>query len=306
MLKCTYQYCKLFSSILIGEVINLVCPKCGKPIGTFDLKPNCKHCGVNIMYYTQEADLARDAKRAELEFASARIVVAKIKATFIGGALPIARLVLILLCIGALVLPFAEINYAMPAVDDTWAAIGGLGLYNMYNNGMLMLMPDFLRSSMFGTLTVKAFIFAGLFVEVLLLHLANLVIEILSFLNIKKSAKAMSTISFIAAGICAAAQIASLVMSSDQNVNYGFGAAIAAVTSIIFGILNLKIYNKDIDLGIKENDYLRKDMLRKVKAGEVYLDDLTLPVFESEEEKEKRLAEFEEALKAEAEGKLDD
>ena len=34
-------------------------------------------------------------------------------------------------------------------------------------------------------------------------------------------------------------------------------------------------------------------MKKKVKAGEVSLDELTLPVFESEEEREKRLADEE-------------
>ena len=39
------------------------CPKCGGEIPFYDLHPNCKHCGVNIYYYSQDALLARDAKR---------------------------------------------------------------------------------------------------------------------------------------------------------------------------------------------------------------------------------------------------
>ena len=34
------------------------CPKCGGEIAFYDLRPNCKHCGVNIFYYTQETVLA--------------------------------------------------------------------------------------------------------------------------------------------------------------------------------------------------------------------------------------------------------
>ena len=29
------------------------CPKCGGEIAFYDLQHNCKHCGVNIMYFTQ-------------------------------------------------------------------------------------------------------------------------------------------------------------------------------------------------------------------------------------------------------------
>ena len=67
------------------------CPKCGGEIPFYDLKPNCRHCGVNIMYYTQEAGLIRDAKRTELEGAVARMVIARVKAAFIGGKLQIFR-----------------------------------------------------------------------------------------------------------------------------------------------------------------------------------------------------------------------
>ena len=73
------------------------CPKCGGEIAFFDLKPNCKHCGVNIMYYTQNDGLMRDAKRTELESAVARMVIARIKAQFIGGKLQIARMIFALL-----------------------------------------------------------------------------------------------------------------------------------------------------------------------------------------------------------------
>ena len=61
------------------------CPKCGGEIPFYDLKPNCRHCGVNILYYTQDYLLERDAKRTELESAVARMVVARIKAVYVGS-----------------------------------------------------------------------------------------------------------------------------------------------------------------------------------------------------------------------------
>ncbi|MCR5783530.1 MAG: hypothetical protein K6G90_12455, partial [Clostridia bacterium] len=63
------------------------CPKCGGEIPFYNLKPNCKYCGVNIMYFTQEEGLVRDAKRTELEGAAARMIIARVKAEFIGSGL---------------------------------------------------------------------------------------------------------------------------------------------------------------------------------------------------------------------------
>ena len=82
------------------------CPKCGGEIPFYNLKPNCKHCGVHIYYYSQDALLMRDAKRTELEAAAARMVIARIKASFIGGGLQIARMVFVLISVAALLLPF--------------------------------------------------------------------------------------------------------------------------------------------------------------------------------------------------------
>ena len=61
------------------------CPKCGVEIARFDLSPNCKKCGVHIMYYTQDEDLRRDAKKTELEFTSARLLAAKFKAAYLNA-----------------------------------------------------------------------------------------------------------------------------------------------------------------------------------------------------------------------------
>ena len=53
----------------------------------------------------------------------------------------------------------------------------------------------------------------------------------------------------------------------------------------------------------RENDIKRRELLKKVRAGEVSLDSLSLPVMESPEEREARIKALQEALKAEEEGK---
>ena len=102
------------------------CPKCGGEIPFYNLKPNCRYCGVNIMYFTQEEGLVRDAKRTELEGAAARMIIARVKAEFIGSGLVIARLVLALVAVAALLVPFGSVSYALPwpssAKNASWTS----------------------------------------------------------------------------------------------------------------------------------------------------------------------------------------
>ena len=65
----------------------------------------------------------------------------------------------------------------------------------------------------------------------------------------------------------------------------------------------LPLAKNGIEPTYSENDIKRKELLKKVRAGEVDLDSLPLPIFESEEEHEERMKALEEALKAEEEGK---
>lgn len=281
------------------------CPKCGGHISPLNLKPNCIHCGVNIMFYTHEDELRRDAKRAELEFASARIVVAKVRAAFIGSGLAIARLVGILLLAAALLIPVLSATFSLPMFQSK-ITLSGLGAYQLYSDGVLMSVLDFAKSSLFGSVTVKMLIAYGIYLLIVLLIVVMLVFEILSFLNIKKSAKDLAVMSVIGAVLSAALAVFSLTVNSDRSfieISHGFGAYVLAAMFIAFAVINIKLKNKEIDLKLRENDLLRKETLIKVKNGEISLDDLSLPVFETEKEKEERLKALEEALKKEEEGK---
>lgn len=43
------------------------CPKCGKKLSLFYLKPNCPACGVDLLRYDAEDRLERDAQQAAKE-----------------------------------------------------------------------------------------------------------------------------------------------------------------------------------------------------------------------------------------------
>ncbi len=284
------------------------CPKCGGEIPFYDLKPNCRHCGVNIMYYTQEAGLIRDAKRTELEGAVARMVIARVKAAFIGGKLQIFRMVAVLLAVAALLLPLASTAYTLPFFDGK-LSLGILGLVQGFQNGLFMKVPQLLSSAVVAAQTTPAVVAAGFMVAIVLIDVMILLALLLGFLNLTKSTKFMRNASVAGAAVAVAGQIAVLVLSKTTPVSsaaafsMGFGCLAVCAMFLVEFFLNRALLKKGIEPTYRENDLKRKELLKKVRAGEVDLDDLTLPIFESEEEREERMKALEEALKAEEEGK---
>ena len=113
----------------------MICPKCGAEIKRFDLAPNCKVCGVNMFYYSQEIELARDAKRTELEFAGARALVAKLKGNFVGGRIQISRMVFFILSIAVMCIPYFSIRISLP-MSEIGFSTGLVGAYQIYSSSV--------------------------------------------------------------------------------------------------------------------------------------------------------------------------
>ena len=284
------------------------CPKCGGEIAMFDLKPNCKHCGVNIMYYTQEADLARDAKRTELEGAVARMVIARVKANFIGGKLQIARMVFVLIAAAALLVPFSGVRFSMPFFDDT-LSFGLIGLIGAFKNGLLLKLPALLSGALISKQALAATVPAAFMLVIVILDLISAGAFLLGFLDLTKSTRVMRNTALVGAAVSLLSQIAAVVMklvtkdTAHASVVLGFGALVSMALFVVLFLLNRALLQKGIEPDFRENDLKRKELLKKVRAGEVDLDSLSLPIFESEEEHEERMKALEEALKAEEEGK---
>lgn len=269
------------------------CPNCSKEIKRFDLSPNCKNCGVNIFYSQQKTLLSEDAKMCELEFAGFRIIVAKLKASFIKGLIPILRIVAMVVAIGAIFVPFAEIKTAIPIISEVSFSFGAWGIYSAFTNGVfegLLNVIDYAPQAVYISLALLASI-----VVIFLMGFSIFVCLLLSFINIQKTARIMRYLSAVGSAVCIASAIISLVMPSVVAksgfliAKTGFGAFVCfAVLAFIF-LLNHLVIKKNIQPEIKEVDIKRVEMGKKVKSGEVLLKDLPLPVFETEEEKEKRL-----------------
>lgn len=270
------------------------CPNCGGRIGRLELAPNCKHCGVNIFYSQQEKSLTDDAKKCELEYATFHILLAKLKTAFIGGVIPVLRIVAMVLAIGAICVPFASVSVNLPLLSSK-ISFGAIGIYQAFSDGTLSALtnmeiytPNAVWISIALLLLMVAIFVAGFVIFAVLL---------LSFIDIRKSAKIMRTMSAVGMLLSVASAAVSLLLPSVvseytlYNAKTGYGSFACVAVFILIFILNHLVIIKDIKPLIKEVDIRRVELRKKIKAGEVFLDDLPLPVFESEEEKTKRIEE---------------
>lgn len=287
------------------------CPKCGAEIPFYNLKPNCKHCGVNILYYTQDYLLERDAKRTELESAVLRMLVARLKAVFIGSLPAIFRMVFLVGAICAMMIPFCTTVFKLPFYEEK-LSVGLIGVINAFGDGMLMSLPGFLKSSLFANATLGTLIVCAFFALLAVVDTAMLLIYLLSFLKPDKTAKMLRNASVVACVLALGAQIAAIVCKMSvvkpapyAEFSFGFGGLACFALHLILIIINVKMLKKGVEPVYREFDPKRKEMLKKVRSGEVDLDDLTLPIFESEEEHEVRMKEFEQAMEEEAAAELE-
>ena len=268
------------------------CPNCNKEIGRFELSPNCKHCGVNIFYCQQKTLLTRDAKRCELEYAAFRILVSKLKTSFIGGKLQILRIVAMVMAIGAIFVPFGSISVTISPFNANFS-FGAWGIYSAFTDGTfsaLLNLGGYAHKQVAISLAVL-----GLIVAIFLSGLGVFIALLLSFINIQKSAKIMRGLSLAGSMLCVGAFVVSAFLPSVMNEigfiegETGVGALVCLAVLIFIFILNHLVIKKNIQPEIKEVDIKRVELNKKVKKGEVSLDDLPLPVFETEEEKAERL-----------------
>ena len=273
----------------IKGVFCLVCPKCGTNIARFDLAPNCKKCGVHIMYYTQEEDLARDAKKCELEFAKMRTFTEKIKLGFVKERLALARMIIILVGAGCLFIPFTSFNVQLPFWSQG-ITVSGWGAYQMFSDGILPQIMNILNADIAMNTTVLLIASLIVFVAEVLFLLGIFGTLLLGFLNLQKSCRVMCGFSFAAGALCVTGIILTVLLKNAAAEKAMFTVSLGAGYFVMLALLgaliavNILLYRKNPQPQVKEIDLERIEILKKVKSGEISLDDLPLPVCYSKEE----------------------
>ena len=155
------------------------CPNCNYKLKLTDWRPECPQCGVNLMYYKMEERLRADADQAELEYAKGQPRIDRLKASVYGSPWAIVRLVLLLLPIGALMLPLGRISLSLPFITKN-TTVNAIAIYNAVSSldfGRLISMS---KSEIIGkdvTLFLLALIFALLTVVLILVELVCVVMS---------------------------------------------------------------------------------------------------------------------------------
>ena len=264
------------------------CPKCKQKIGLLYLKQNCPHCGVNLRFYNYEENFYRDAKKAELSVAKINIFIAHLKASYIGSRLTIARLCIMLLPAASFLVPYGKAIFSQPFLNGT-VSLSAMGLYDAYEQGYL----PYLLSMAGGAVNGKAFILLDAALAALLLSAAAALLiffmTILCFVSIKKMHKVLAGTAITGAVLAVISFVLTVVFaSSAKNLDMISGEAIPGflVSVLCFGavaVINILIGKQGFNIVYHEGDEERAAIAKKVKAGEIRLDDLPQPVVETAE-----------------------
>ncbi|MBQ3520163.1 MAG: zinc ribbon domain-containing protein [Clostridia bacterium] len=264
------------------------CPKCGRKLRIFDISQFCPACGVNMRFVNFEENFLREAKLAELSQAGLKVKLRNLKYSFMGSKWITAKLVVMLLPLLSLLIPSGNFSVFMPFLTNE-AHFGILGFVNAFTNGTVMYVLGMTGSELEG------FAFAALrnavigYVVIALCAVFCVVFSLFGFASIRNMQKGAT----IFAGLGIVASIADMVLiavfantvkeSLLVSGSFGFGLI---VTVLMFGavfFVNLMLWKNGIhpvyDEGVEE----RVAIYKKVKAGEINIDDLPQPVVETEE-----------------------
>lgn len=259
-----------------------VCPKCGKTLKLTDLKPTCPHCGVNLLYYKIEERLEVDAINAELEHAKTQQRIDRAKASMVGNALTIARIVILVLAVGMFFLPLAELKTVGPYFDNI-LTINAMEVYNKVS----VMDFDGLFTMLGSPLLGKSFIFFAASVVTVALAAVCAVLElVLMFLSCSPHGFQRNVIFsslgivFTTASIVTYSQFINNIKTVLPNVVDGgikFGAFLAILGFVLVLAINIVIKVKGVDVKYKESyvDSVPYDVfLDKFGAKKFTLEDL--------------------------------
>lgn len=228
------------------------CPNCGVHLKKTNWKPNCPNCNVNIFYHGMQERLENDVITAEISLNKMYAILDRVKASYIGSKLAIARIVLSLLPIGALFLPLAKLAVNVPFVSEEFS-INALTVYNAVST---MDFEGLLGMFSSESLSLAVILFALSIVFVALGAVGSLVGFILIFLSCSPkgiprnlgfagaslACYVLSGVAFLVSG----SQFASVLGEGCYSASLSFGYIILIVAAIAPIVINLMIKKNPI------------------------------------------------------------
>ncbi len=269
------------------------CPKCGGKIHIYNVSQYCPHCKTNLMFYGFEERFYRDAKITELSMANVRVKFQKFKVGLVGGRLQILRLLAMLLPVAALLAPHGSVSINLPVFSKTFS-VDGLGFFNAFSDGTFNLLGSFKDAMIIGeTAKILQTAYFALLATAVFAVLA-LVFTVLGFVSFKKMAASICVFSVLGIGAGVTTTVISSRLVSVGEMIAAKSSPLGLIALIVgFGIvfaLNFVIAKKGLPIEYKPFDLERMEVRKKYLKNQINLDDLPFPIYETEEEKEARLA----------------
>ncbi len=285
------------------------CPKCGKHLHIYNVSQFCPECGTNMNFYGFVDRFYREAKMSELSMANVHVKIKHMKAAYIGSKLAIARLCVSLLPVVAFFIPAGRFSFCIPFVEGKYD-FSGLGIYNLFNEGGFNYILDMMNSSLAGGEFKSLIIAMGAYALTAFMAVLVLLLSLLCLISYKNMQKIIAVISAVGIADAAVAAIlyAKFVSGLKSGIiegKNGFGIIAVILMFAVTFVINLLLWKKGIPVEYGEGMLERTEIYKKVKKGEINIDDLPQPVIETEEtrkiEEEIRKEEAEKKREAKAE-----
>lgn len=264
------------------------CPKCGRHLKLTDISQFCPECGVNLCMYGFEERFYREAKTAELSQAGISCKIRRFRSAYIGSKLTVARMCTVFLPLGAACIPTGRAILSLPMLTKEFT-FSLVGLINLFMNG------DFAFLSSMAAVPAEQSAFNALLrviyalCAVVFFSLMIFLFTLFSFTSIKNTQKMLTVTAglgilasiacFVLIGTFASACKGSVLLSGGS----GFGSAVSVLAFGANFVINLLIWKRGIPVTYIEGNPERAEIWKKVKAGEIGIDDLPYPVVETEE-----------------------
>ncbi|MDR3313021.1 MAG: hypothetical protein LBS96_01025 [Oscillospiraceae bacterium] len=266
-----------------------VCPKCQKRLRITDWRPNCPHCGVNLMFYGFEERFYADAKLAELSQAGMRVRWKIIKAGWAGNRTAKIRLFTMVLPLLALLAPVAALRVELPFAQQNWnAGLLGVVSFVLGGGGPLGFLQAEMSSPLFGNVFRLFAVTLALVVLAAVFGLLVFLASIFSAFSVRRMSAVIMVLNFLGAAMMLGAFVAAILFARASHAgdfisaSLSFGAPLAALVFIGVGIINRKLWKHGVDVSFLEGDEERAAIYKKVKSHAVQLADLPYPVVETE------------------------
>ncbi|MBQ6264235.1 MAG: hypothetical protein IJK60_02165 [Clostridia bacterium] len=226
------------------------CPKCGKKLKMTDWRQHCPGCGANIVVYDLQERLMQDADKAEVQYYHFQKRIDRVKASFVGTKLAVARIITSVLPVGPLFLPLIKAVFS-PPVDFPDGNVNLITIVNHFgaiNLNTVKALPG-------GEARADSLLLVAgtvLFALSAVLTLVHLILLTLACSPKGKARNIIQDVLILASCIASAVCIAVMGDSGAVKASLGIGAYLYILLQIVNAAVDIAVLIKGIPVTHKQ------------------------------------------------------